>query len=186
MLILCAKVMMTFAFSFHTFDSDKDKTDDATVEEEDEGEEEFWNGRHTSTPNTPSPVKTTAPIVKTSLSSNGPLSHILKQATPEREKSMPTLHSSVDKLIGDNSTIKEEEESELNGNGNDAAAVVGVVSSPPVSAGAVIINVLSSPSGSSSQEEAADNRTNSVTPATAPATATAASAPDPGGVEQVS
>jgi hypothetical protein len=25
-----------------TFDSDKDKNDDATVEEEDEGEEEFW------------------------------------------------------------------------------------------------------------------------------------------------
>jgi hypothetical protein len=62
----------------------------------------------------------------------------LKQLTPEREKSMPTIHSSGDKPIGDTSTIKEEEEGEVNGNGNGTAT-------PPVSAGAVVINVLSSP-----------------------------------------
>jgi hypothetical protein len=62
------KYFFQFVFvvvSFHTFDSDKDKNDDGTVEEEDEGEEEFWNGGSRSTPTTPSPIKMSA--------SNGPL-----------------------------------------------------------------------------------------------------------------
>ncbi len=52
---------MVYFSSFHTFDSDKEKNDDATVEEEDEGEEEFWNGSHnskdSSAATSPSPVK---------------------------------------------------------------------------------------------------------------------------------
>ena len=124
--------------SFHTFDSDKEKNEDATVEEEDEGEEEFWGGRHSkdnSTPTSPSPVK--------SSKTNGPLAHLVKQATPDREKPPPSY--SEMSLTAD-STIKEEEE-EHEGS-----------KTPPVSAGAVVINVLSS-SPTNNEENATSETT---------------------------
>ena len=93
---------------------------------------------------------------------NGPLSHVAKQTTPDREK----RHSSNDVTINDASIIKEEEEGEVNGNGNGNGT--------PVSAGAVVINVLSSPNCLSVDDDVAEttemkelNRTN-VSPASKP------------------
>ncbi len=149
MLLLKLKKLNLIDFvagSFHTFDSDKEKNDDATVEEEDEGEEEFWGGRHSknsSTPTSPSPVK--------SSKTNWPLAHVVnvKQATPDREKPPPTY--SEMSLTAD-STIKEEEEPEQEGS-NGA----------PVSAGAVVINVLSS-SPTNNDDNATSETTVTATP----------------------
>ena len=69
--------------------------------------------------------------------------------TPEREKALQM----IDLAVGDTSTIAEEEEGEVIGNGKP---------SPPVSAGAVVINVLSSPTGreESIPPQSAPDRTN--------------------------
>ena len=118
-----------FIFSFHTFDSDRDKNEDGTVEEEDEGEEEFWNGKNSkdsSTVTTPSPVKSHA------------ISHQLKATSPDHEKPPPVY---TEKILKNDSVITEEDEAEMNGNGG-----------PPVSAGAVVINVLASPTSTIAEE----------------------------------